>query len=43
MSAKKIFPGKAKWDAWNGKKGMTADAADAAYIAHVEKLKTTYA
>ncbi|KAK9764786.1 acyl-CoA-binding protein (ACBP)/diazepam binding inhibitor (DBI)/endozepine (EP) [Basidiobolus ranarum] len=31
--------GKAKWEAWNGKKGMTKEAAQAAYIALVESLK----
>ena len=31
--------GKAKWDAWNGKKGMSQDDAKAAYIAKVESLK----
>ncbi|CAH3186747.1 unnamed protein product, partial [Porites evermanni] len=33
------FAGKAKWDAWNGKKGMSKEDAEAAYIAKVEELK----
>merc|ERR1739838_856038 len=37
------FKGKAKWDAWEKKKGMTKDAAMEAYIAKVETLKATYA
>ncbi|CAB3376204.1 acyl-CoA-binding protein homolog 1 isoform X2 [Cloeon dipterum] len=36
------FKGKAKWEAWNGKKGQTQDAAKEAYIAKVEELKTKY-
>ncbi|XP_074622714.1 acyl-CoA-binding protein-like [Acropora palmata] len=35
------FKGKAKWDAWNGKKGTSKDAAETAYIAKVEELKKT--
>ncbi|ORY02999.1 acyl-CoA-binding protein [Basidiobolus meristosporus CBS 931.73] len=31
--------GKAKWDAWTGKKGMSKEEAQAAYIALVESLK----
>merc|ERR1711953_125458 len=31
--------GKAKWDAWNAKKGMSQDDAKNAYIAKVESLK----
>lgn len=34
--------GKAKWDAWNSKKGMTKDAAMEAYIAKVDALVATY-
>ncbi|EFA10396.1 putative acyl-CoA-binding protein [Tribolium castaneum] len=30
--------GKAKWDAWNGKKGMSQDKAKEEYIAKVESL-----
>ncbi|XP_076758103.1 acyl-CoA binding protein 1 [Xylocopa sonorina] len=30
--------GKAKWDAWNGKKGMSQDAAKEQYIQKVEEL-----
>ncbi len=33
------FVGKAKYDAWGGKKGMSKDAAMQAYIALVEELK----
>ncbi|XP_069683841.1 acyl-CoA-binding protein homolog [Periplaneta americana] len=35
--------GKAKWEAWNGKKGMTKEAAMEAYVALAEKLKSAYA
>lgn len=34
--------GKAKWDAWNGKKGMAKEAAEQAYITKVEQMKGTY-
>lgn len=34
---------KAKWDAWNAKKGLSSADADSRYIAHVEKLKKAYA
>ncbi|XP_022310007.1 acyl-CoA-binding protein-like [Crassostrea virginica] len=34
--------GKAKWDAWNGKKGMNKEAAEQAYITKVEQMKGTY-
>merc|ERR1711862_633327 len=37
------FKGKAKWDAWEKKKGMSQDDAKTAYIAQVNKLKETYA
>lgn len=30
--------GKAKWDAWNSKKGLSQDAAKEAYIKKVEEL-----
>lgn len=30
--------GKAKWDAWNAKKGMSKDDAMTAYIAKVQEL-----
>jgi len=33
--------GKAKWDAWNAKKGTSKEDAEAAYIAKVEELKKT--
>ena len=36
------FKGKAKWDAWNGKKGMSKEDAEAKYIALVEELKGKY-
>jgi len=36
------FEAKAKWDAWNGKKGMAKDAAEAEYVTIVEELKTKY-
>ncbi|XP_067021078.1 acyl-CoA-binding protein-like [Acropora muricata] len=35
------FKGKAKWDAWNGKKGTSKDTAETTYIAKVEELKKT--
>lgn len=35
--------GKAKWNAWNTKKGMSSEDAMKAYIAEVEKLKSVYA
>lgn len=31
--------GKAKWDAWNGKKGMSSDEAKQKYIEKIESLK----
>ncbi|XP_044732272.1 putative acyl-CoA-binding protein [Chrysoperla carnea] len=34
--------GKAKWDAWNGKKGTSQDAAKEAYIKKVEELIAKY-
>lgn len=30
--------GKAKWDAWNGKKGLSKDDAMTAYVAKVQEL-----
>ncbi|XP_071320329.1 acyl-CoA-binding protein-like [Trachinotus anak] len=36
------FTGKAKWDAWNAKKGLSKDEAMAAYVELVEKLKAKY-
>jgi len=33
------FKGKAKWDAWNEKKGMSADEAKQKYIEQGNKLK----
>ncbi|XP_055841099.1 acyl-CoA-binding protein homolog isoform X2 [Episyrphus balteatus] len=35
--------GKAKWDAWNSRKGMSTDAAKAAYIQCYQKYAPTYA
>lgn len=32
------FKGKAKWDAWDGKKGMSQDTAKEQYIAKAEEL-----
>jgi len=34
--------GKAKWDAWNGIKGMSKEEADRLYVEYVEKLKAKY-
>ncbi|XP_043965946.1 acyl-CoA-binding protein-like [Gambusia affinis] len=36
------FTGKAKWDAWNPKKGLSKEAAMAGYVELVEKLKEKY-
>ena len=36
------FTGKAKWDAWNARKGTTTYAAQAEYITIVEELKVKY-
>lgn len=33
------FAGKAKWDAWNGRKGTSKEDAEKAYIEKVEELK----
>ena len=32
------FKGKAKWDAWDGKKGMSQDTAKQQYVQKVEEL-----
>lgn len=32
------FKGKAKWDAWNGKKGMSQEEAKKLYIEKVQAL-----
>lgn len=32
------FKGKAKWEAWNGKKGLSNDEAKTKYIETVNKL-----
>ncbi|EQC34658.1 diazepam-binding inhibitor (GABA receptor modulator, acyl-CoA-binding protein) [Saprolegnia diclina VS20] len=34
--------GKAKWDAWNAKKGTSKEAAQAAYVAEVARQLETY-
>jgi len=34
--------GKAKWDAWNGRKGTSKEDAEAEYITTVEELKGKY-
>ncbi|XP_063788894.1 acyl-CoA-binding protein [Pseudophryne corroboree] len=36
------FKGKAKWDAWEAKKGTSQEDARACYIKHVEELKGKY-
>ncbi|KAM9486705.1 acyl-CoA-binding protein [Clarias gariepinus] len=36
------FTGKAKWDAWDAKKGMSKEDAMKAYISKVEELKEKY-
>lgn len=36
------FSGKAKWDAWNARKGESKDGAMAEYITTVEDLKSKY-
>ncbi|XP_048861994.1 acyl-CoA-binding protein [Brienomyrus brachyistius] len=36
------FTGKAKWDAWSSKKGMSKEDAVKEYIAKVEELKTKH-
>jgi diazepam-binding inhibitor (GABA receptor modulating acyl-CoA-binding protein) len=36
------FKGKAKWEAWNGKKGTGKDAAKEAYVTAVQGLVTKY-
>ncbi|XP_063068457.1 acyl-CoA-binding protein [Engraulis encrasicolus] len=36
------FTGKAKWDAWDSKKGMSKEDAMKAYIAIVEEMKAKY-
>ncbi|KAK1166008.1 acyl-CoA-binding protein-like [Acipenser oxyrinchus oxyrinchus] len=36
------FKGKAKWDAWDARKGMGKEDAMKAYIAKVEELKGKY-
>jgi len=34
------FKGKAKWDAWNGRKGTSKEDAETAYIAKVVQLES---
>nr|XP_014341079.1 PREDICTED: acyl-CoA-binding protein isoform X2 [Latimeria chalumnae] len=36
------FAGKAKWDAWEARQGMSKEAAMKAYIQKVEELKGKY-
>ncbi|XP_018544750.1 acyl-CoA-binding protein [Lates calcarifer] len=36
------FIGKAKWDAWSAKQGLSKEEAMAAYVELVEKLKAKY-
>jgi diazepam-binding inhibitor (GABA receptor modulating acyl-CoA-binding protein) len=36
------FTGKAKWDAWNGKKGTSQADAEQGYIKLVQELKQKY-
>lgn len=36
------FKGKSKWDAWNSRKGMSADEAKEAYVNRVNTLIETY-
>ena len=36
------FKGKAKWGAWNAKKGLSMELAKIAYVKYVDGLKTTY-
>ena len=36
------FTGKAKWDAWDGRKGTSKEDAEAEYITTVEELKAKY-
>ncbi|KAH3721424.1 acyl-CoA-binding protein-like [Dreissena polymorpha] len=36
------FKGKAKWDAWSGKKGMSKQDAEKSYIDLVDRLKQQY-
>ncbi len=36
------FKGKAKWDNWESRKGMSKEAAEKSYIELVERLKGQY-
>ncbi|XP_061081917.1 acyl-CoA-binding protein isoform X2 [Conger conger] len=36
------FAGKAKWDAWEKRKGMSKEEAMKAYVEKVEELKVKY-
>ncbi|XP_058835749.1 acyl-CoA-binding protein [Topomyia yanbarensis] len=36
------FKGKAKWEAWNGRKGMSQDEAKQAYVDKVAQLVEQY-
>jgi acyl-CoA-binding protein len=37
------FKGRAKWDSWSTRRGMTKDAAKQAYVDLVARLETKYA
>merc|ERR1712071_681907 len=37
------FKGKAKWDSWESKKGMTSEAAKEAYVAKTAEIVAKYA
>jgi diazepam-binding inhibitor (GABA receptor modulating acyl-CoA-binding protein) len=36
------FKGKAKWDSWESKKGMSCDAAKEAYVVKAEEIVAKY-
>ena len=36
------FAGKAKWDAWDARKGTSSEDAEGDYITLVEELKAKY-
>ncbi len=36
------FKGKAKWDSWESKKGMSSDAAKEAYVVKAEEIVAKY-
>jgi len=37
------FKGKAKWDAWESRKGLSKEDAEKQYISTVQRLQQTYA